>query len=154
EGSGSITAVAFAPDGERIVVARADGMISIWNVGSGTKTDDLTFPGKPVQSIAFQPFGHVFVAGGCFEEGTAEGTCSRGGIAIWSSDKLAGAPSTVEESPSAVMGVVFSVDGRRLVAAGIDGTLQVWNANSITSQPALVLGPNLSIASVAFDPKD
>jgi hypothetical protein len=58
-----IYAVAFSPDGKRLVTGGFDSTIRIWDVDAGEEIRTLNSPG-PVNSIAFSPGGKFLVSGG------------------------------------------------------------------------------------------
>jgi WD40 repeat protein len=55
--SGAITALAFSPDGARLITAGADRLVKIWDPISGQEI--LSFKGHrhPVSGLAFSPDG-------------------------------------------------------------------------------------------------
>src|ERR1700757_1744323 len=58
-----VYAVAFSPDGKRLVTGGFDSTIKFWDVGAGEEIRTLNGPG-PVDSIAFSPDGKFLVSGG------------------------------------------------------------------------------------------
>src|SRR5580700_8264610 len=58
-----VYAVAFSPDGKKLVTGGFDSTIKFWDVGAGEEIRTLNGPG-PVDSIAFSPNGKFLVSGG------------------------------------------------------------------------------------------
>jgi WD40 repeat protein len=61
--TGAVHAIAWGPDGRRLVSASDDGTVKVWDVSSGEEL--LTFrgkPGTPFTSVAFSPDGRRIVA--------------------------------------------------------------------------------------------
>ena len=132
---GVVQAVAFSPDGSRIVTGGAQ--IRVWNTDTGeqiTQFDTLL----PALSVAFGPDGHRIVTGGLE-------------LRVWDDNgKPIGQP--LEGHDGRVNSVAFSPDGRRIVSGGKDGTVRLWNADN--GSP---IGPPMSdhdgaVGAVAFSP--
>ena len=132
---GVVLAVAFNPDGSRIVTAGAQ--IRLWNTDTGRQEaqfDSLLL----AQSVAVSPDGHRIVTGGME-------------LRLWDD---AGKPTTppLQGHEGNVNSVAFSPDGHRVVSASDDGTVRMWNANN-----GLPIGPAMSghvgaVPAVAFSP--
>lgn len=73
---GQVNAVAFAPDGERLLSASQDGEIRIWNSRSGELLTTFDWGVGAVRAIAFSPDGLTCAAGG-----------EKGQVVIWDVDE-------------------------------------------------------------------
>jgi WD40 repeat protein len=110
----------LSPDGRLVAVAE-EGRIRIIDVASGTETTTLDVLEGDIASLAFSPDGALLATGFLFTEtathiklfSTASGEEVR---------RLVGHVSWV---PS----LVFTADGRRLVSAGADQTVRVWDVS-------------------------
>ncbi|WP_157269660.1 nSTAND1 domain-containing NTPase [Azohydromonas aeria] len=133
-------AVAFSPDGSRVVTGGDDGSVEVFDTGSGRA---LAFRGEAhhgrVNVLAFAPGGGRFVSGG-----------SDGRLLRW--DAATGEPigEALPGHEGAVNGAAFSPDGRHVVSSGDDRSVRLWDAD--TGRP---LGPPLSghaaaVLAVAF----
>jgi WD40 repeat protein len=112
------TAVAFSPDGQRLVTGARDGTARLWDAASGEEQHTL-LTGAPVFDVAFSPDERFVVAGGDYGTVTVfdAATAERVGI-------LEG-----HNRNHLVFGLAFVPDGR-LVTAGLDGTARVWDVES------------------------
>ncbi len=118
----SVTAVAFAPDGDTLAAAGSDGVIRLWDVPSGALR--VTFSGHvgTVRRLAFAPDGRTLASLG--EDRT---------VKLWhpgTGQQL----FTLAAQPEPLVGLAFAPDGR-LLAAGArtqDGNgpsaLLLWRA--------------------------
>lgn len=111
-------AVAFLPDGERLVSAGDDGAVLVWAVTGAEERDPLArlegHQGKIVQ-VAVSPDGALAATAGW-----------DGRIGLWALDpprRLA----LVEGHKGPVNAVAFADGGARLISGGYDGTIRVWS---------------------------
>ena len=134
-----VTAVRFSPDGRRVLVALADGSLSIWDSGTGALLRRLGGD-KPMVLAVLEPNEGVLAAT-MTEEGEAR---------LWNTNtgqELKVFPAKGEMPTT----LGFSPDGRTLVAASDSGVVRLWEA--ATGQPVQTYqGDNSSpIRSVALN---
>jgi WD40 repeat protein len=136
-------AVAFSPDGERLASAGGDGFVKIWN----SKTGDLlqTFPAHTgsVVCVTFHPHGnHLATAGADLQ------------VKVWdltTGEELFRRPCHAVRSLGAAYTVAFRPPDGRLLAAGNEGVVTLWDwENDRPSNPWQ--GYELHAVPVAFSP--
>lgn len=114
----TVFAVAWSPDGTRIVSGGNDNTIQVWNATTGKRL--LTYTGHlgSIWAVAWSPDGRRMASGG--NDGTVQ---------VWetsSGHRLL----TYTGHTAPVRGVAWSPDGTRIASASQDGTMQVWDATS------------------------
>jgi hypothetical protein len=119
-GGTAVSAVAFSPDGTRLVSASLDYSIRLWNWGRGQEVGRMdahdNSTGKP-QSLAFSPNGQFLVVGD-----------SRGNARVIrvEGNQEVGTYHVHRRGVGPVASMVVAPDNRRVVSAGHDGTARVW----------------------------
>jgi serine/threonine protein kinase/WD40 repeat protein len=110
EHTGSIEALAFAPDGHTLATASADHSIRIWNFDSRRRVMTLQGHVSEVWSIAFSPDGRTIASG-----------AKDGSVRLW--------PIRTREDviPGTWSPLAFSKDGRTLAALNKERTLVFLN---------------------------
>jgi WD40 repeat protein len=137
-GSGSITGVAFSPDGELLASANNAGQVFLWNVSTGTLVATLTSPGPGwADGVAFSPDGKLLAIG----QGNRQ-------VYVWS---VATRRIThTFSAASAINGVAFSPDGQFLAGAG--AATFIWNVATGQRYAALYDPRDQNDLNVAFSP--
>jgi len=108
-----VYAVAFAPDGKRLVAAGAEGLIRIIDLAGGQTLGTLTGHSGPVLCLAWSSDGNWI----------ASGSADRS-IRIWeASGKFV---RSLNNHAGAVQAVIFAPDGQTLFSASSDATIRVW----------------------------
>jgi WD40 repeat protein len=110
-----VHAVAFSPDGKRVVSGAFDGQIKIWDSASGkviTSCDGFIFP---VMTVAFSPDGKRVASGG-----------GDRALKIWDAEtgKLL---FSLKAHSASIHSVAFSPDGTRVASASWDKNVRVWD---------------------------
>ena len=125
-----VNSVAFSPDGERLASAGGDGTIKVWNSRTRKVVQTLNAHPDSVYSVAFHPGGKHLAAVGADRK-----------VRVW--DLTTGkpvftGPCDADLNRGTAYGVAFSPDGR-LLAAGSDGAVNVWDWRN--EQPVLRPSP-------------
>ncbi|CCA76159.1 related to WD40-repeat protein (notchless protein) [Serendipita indica DSM 11827] len=139
---GSIWAVAFSPDGSRIISGSLDKTIRVWDSDTGQALGEpLRGHEHGVTTVGFSPDGSLIVSGS--EDKT---------IRLWEMDtgRPLGEPLRGHEDCVAV--VAFSPDSSQIVSGSWDRTIRLWDVE--TGQPLgePFQGHESSVNSVAFSP--
>jgi len=107
-----VTALAFGPDGQRLVSAGESGVAKVWDLENGVMLGSILHSER-LLALAYSPDGrHVATAG-------------RDNVArIWAEESR----RTVAEMPhdAAVETLAFSPDGQHLASAATGGKVHVW----------------------------
>lgn len=112
-----VNAVAFSPDGERILTATEDGIAKLWKSGNGSVIETLSHGSQDVNTAAFSPDGQLLATGG-----------KDGAVRVWHG--TTGQELAVFEHIGMVFSVAFSPDGTQIVAGYGDGTARLWHIAS------------------------
>ncbi|HXG20045.1 MAG TPA: protein kinase [Methylomirabilota bacterium] len=132
-------AVAFAPDGRRIVSTSRDKVLKLWDVESGQKL--RTFIGHTdwVTGAAFSPDGQTILS--CSDDKT---------VRLWEVETGKRLRTFLGHS-DLVNSVAFSPDGKIAVSGSKDNTLKLWNVQTGKEIQTLT-GHRGWVLAVAFAP--
>ncbi|UCF33767.1 MAG: protein kinase, partial [Phycisphaerales bacterium] len=113
---GGAFAVAFSPDGGRVVSGGQDCTVRIWDRASGTELAAMSGHTGKVYSVNYSPDGSRIVSG------SNDGT-----IRIWDAEQF---EEIIElhGHTSYVHSVCFSPDGTMLASGSGDGTVCIWDS--------------------------
>ena len=113
---GGVTALAFAPDGQRLVTGVTDGTARIWNATRGQELFCLSGHRSEVTSVAYAPEGKWLVTGST--DGTAR---------LW--DAAGGRDLRTLESQNSgpVWAVAVTPDSKRVITGSEDCMARVWD---------------------------
>jgi WD40 repeat protein len=119
-----VTSVAFDPDGTRLAIGNRDGAARLWDL----RTRQVLLaaegigPYEQVLSVAFSPDGARFAIG---FRGIIYGI--RGVIQMLDFGSGIPKPWELDVPDVRIDSLAFSPDGALLAAAGLEGTLQIWD---------------------------
>jgi eukaryotic-like serine/threonine-protein kinase len=136
---GEVHAVAFSPEGRRLVTASEDRSARLWDVSTGSSLAPPLKHEGPVRAVAFHPEGTFIATAG-----------DDGSIGRW--DAVTGEPLGGPLSHGApVVALSFSPDGSRIAAVGGPGGFSLWDAGTgeLLHEPG---GPGARVLAVAFSP--
>ena len=105
----NVLALAFSPDGSRLISSGTDGKIRLWSLPDGTELKTM-FHGKEMNRLALSPDGSLLASAYC--PLTASNGCSQGGVAIWRTSDWA----IIQQFGDLAEGLAFSPDGSMLVS--------------------------------------
>ncbi|MHC1762876.1 MAG: protein kinase [Verrucomicrobiia bacterium] len=133
-----VLAVAYSPNGQRIVTGSADKTAKVWDAATGKVLLPLRHDG-PVRSVAFSSDGRRILTGGWDRKAK-----------LW--DSASGEQlRTFDGHTHQILSVAFSPDGQRIVTGSRDQTAKVWDAESGILLRTLE-GHGGVVWSVAFSP--
>lgn len=136
----AVTAVAFTPDGQRVISGGRDGRVRVWNVAGRAQTMELSFKEhkKEVTSIAVTATGEEAVTA------SADGSCL-----IWNLKR--GTRSNALFASTVFRAAVYHPDESQLLTAGSDRRLTYWDATDC-SAIRIMDGSTEEITSVDIEP--
>ncbi len=137
---GHAYAVAFSPDGKRLLVGGFGGLIRVYDTGSWGEIHQHAHHDKSTNHIEFAPDNDTFAV-----------SSSDRTISIWKSDSSE--PSAILKGHrNTVMGLSWSPDGSRLASAATDTTIRIWDLANPDSKPTSLKAPYRIGAQVEFMP--
>ena len=130
-----VTAVAWSPDGRRIVTGSYDATIRVWDAVTGEELLSLEH-GSQVESVVWSPDGSCIAAG------------SDDGVRVL--DAVTGEELLSLEHGNQVESVVWSPDGRRIAAGFVGDGVRVLDA--VTGEGLFSLERSRLVRSVVWSP--
>ena len=131
----------FSPDARYLAIGDENGRIRLIDLATGAETNSLTAFDGEIASLAFSPDGALLAA-------TARFTHTA--IKLFSTQTGAEAGQLLGHV-SWVRGLTFTADGRRLVSAGADQTVRIWDIQERRELAAL-RGHLSEVSCVAVTP--
>lgn len=130
-----VRAVAYSPDGARIISGSDDWTVRVWDAADGTQLADFLGHKDAVRTVAFSPDCSRILSG------SADGR-----IKVWEADTFTEshtfrhAPDGVEIATlsghaGGVNTVAYSPDGARILSGSSDHTMRIWDA-AASAEPA------------------
>ncbi len=137
---GHAYAVAFSPDGKRLLVGGFGGLIRVYDANSWDEVAQHVHHEKSTNYIAFAPDNETFAV-----------SSSDRTISIWRGEAE---PTILKGHRNTVMGMSWSADGKTLVSAATDGTIRLWSPETPEAKPTTLKPPYRITAAVEFLPGD
>ncbi|KAK6435460.1 hypothetical protein LTR95_008354 [Oleoguttula sp. CCFEE 5521] len=134
-----LTAVAFMPDGRRLVTACMDKTIRLWDIESRALLKEMRGHVDDILDVAVSPDGQTIASG------SRDMT-----VGIWHT-KTGAAIMRGQGHTSFVNSVAFSPNGIFLVSGSSDTTIKAWKAKGLEGL-ATLQGHSGAVQAVAFSP--
>jgi WD40 repeat protein/predicted Ser/Thr protein kinase len=133
-----VNALAFSPDGKRLVGGGEDHVIRIWDAATGKPITECRGHTSKILSIAFRQDGSRLVTAA--HDGT---------VRQW--DPHTGFPvePPYDRHTAELFAAVYSPDGQRVASAGADRTVRLWRAEGRQDQ-AVFRGHTGVVEALAF----
>ncbi|HUS66457.1 MAG TPA: hypothetical protein VMZ28_18095, partial [Kofleriaceae bacterium] len=132
-----LEAVAFSPDGKRLITSGASARAIVWTV-EGQKINTLDLDGEVVTAAVFSPDGRFIV-----------GTGQKGAVAVWSAADGRRRSHRIEHETT-IWRLRFSPDGRSFATSSSDKRAIVWATE--TGQPLATLRHDTDVLDAAWSP--
>jgi WD40 repeat protein len=133
-----VRAVAYSPDGKRVLTANADSTARQWDVQSGQPLGNPLRHGRSVNAVTYSPDSKRVLTGSA--DGTAQQWDAQTGQLL--------APAL--RHGAEVNTVAYSSNGKLILTGGADGWVQQWDAQ--TGQPLSKLAHPKVVNAVSYSP--
>ncbi|KAG9063980.1 hypothetical protein KI688_004094 [Linnemannia hyalina] len=126
-----VLAMAFSPDGARVVFGGKDGLARLWDCARGQEVFVMEGHQSDVNSVAFSPCDKQIASAG--KDRTVRVWDSQTGESLF----------VLEGHTDEVFSVKYSPSGEWLVSGSWDDTIRFWNSE--TGEPGVALDSSLSV---------
>ncbi|MFN9713363.1 MAG: protein kinase domain-containing protein [Planctomycetota bacterium] len=117
-GTFGVTAVAWSPDGDRLVSCGNDGKVKVWDPKQGVQLSSMEGHGAWIFDVAWSPDGKRLASSGADRN-----------VILW--DVEAGKKRmALRSGQEFVMAVAWNPEGNRLASTQLSGDVQIWDSNS------------------------
>jgi WD40 repeat protein/serine/threonine protein kinase len=145
----AVSCIAWSPDEKKLTSGSLDKTIRVWDVTTGREIMTLRGHEGEVRAVAFSTDGRQILSGA-----TDEKT-----IRVWDAASGAAISSLGEVEPitigpyqyRSISSIACSSDGQRIVSAGYERVIRIWDRSTGTAQTNL-RGHESWISSAAFSP--
>lgn len=153
ESDESMTTIEFHPNGKQVMFGTEQGTIHLWQIIADAnnnifETLFLNTHQQDITSIAFSPDGLRFVSSGQGALTTVNLDRTWAAI-IWNIENVS-QTAILSGHQGLIRDMVWSPDATRIVTAGDDGTVRVWDANTGASLSVIDVGT--PVTSLAISP--
>jgi WD40 repeat protein len=143
---GTVTSVAFAPNGKLVATGGEDATVRIWNPDTSKELATLKGHKEYVLAVAFAPEGKLLASTAA--DGTTRLWEVPSGRPLAKLDGPEGGRPTYARSAYGTGILRFSADGKTLTIGGLDGPVQVWDLAVAKCSRSFALGPQNTVVAL------
>ncbi|MFI9202913.1 helix-turn-helix domain-containing protein [Streptomyces sp. NPDC053048] len=115
----TVYSVAFTPDGSTLATGSDDGIVRLWDTGTGRLRGKFAEQSGGTRAVAFAPDGRTLATRG--DDGT---------VRLWDTEAGRSQRSFPGRASGEGATAVFSPDGRLVASDGADGTVMLWDTGT------------------------